>query len=179
MINIDTPGTFQTYGKLIVSLLELTKCVLIPRAGLAFKIVYSQASDTADETYYSSAASGHPFYEVENRRLNMTPNHYEVFGTDPETEATVGDWFDPDHYTTPPTRPFTPAQIEAAYTGTFMPVTYSISEDGLDTEAEADDRATQLGWQLKDQILGTRVIIPMDARVELYDRVEINDQRGH
>ena len=59
-----------------------------------------------------------------------------------------------------------------------MPVTQSISEDGLDTEAETDARATQLGWQLKDQILGTRVIVPMDARVELYDRVEVQDNRS-
>jgi len=174
-INAETPGTFQTYGEVILSLLELTNCVIIPRANLAFKIVYPQSSDTADETYYSSNADGHPFYEVENRRLNMTPNHIEVFGTDPESG--VGDWFDPDHYDTPPSRPFTPAEIEAAYTGEFMPVTQPISEDGLDTEAEADNRAAFYGWQLKDQILGTRVLIPMDARVELYDRVKVIDER--
>jgi len=178
-INYDSPGRFQTYGELILSLLELTKCVLIPRAGLAFKIVYPQSSDTSDETYYSSNADGHPFYEVENRRINIPANHIEVFGTTPETESTVGDWFDPDHYTTAPTRPFTPASIQAAYTGPFMPVTLSISEDGLDTEAEADARATALGWQRKDQILGTRVIIPMDARNELYDRVKIVDTRAN
>ncbi len=172
-INAGSPGRFQTYGELILALLELTKCVLIPRAGLAFKIIYPQASDTVDETYYSSNADGHPFYEVENRRLNMVPNHLEVFGTDPET--TAGDWFDPDHYTIPPTRPFTPADIEAAYTGTFMPVTETISEEGLDTNAECDDRAEFYGWQLKDQILGTRLIVPMDARNELYDKVKAED----
>ncbi len=164
-INADSPGRFQTYGELILSLLELTKCILLPRAGLAFRIIYPQTSDAVSETYYSSNADGHPFYEVENRRLNMTPNHIEVFGTDPET--IVGDWFDPDHYTSPPT-----------YDGEFMPVTQSISEDGLDTEAEADARAEFLGKQLKDQIRGTRVLIPMDARVELYDRIKIVDARA-
>ncbi len=175
-INADSPGRFQTYGELILSLLELTKCVLIPRTGLAFKIIYPQTSDTADVTYYSSATSGHPFYEVEHRRLTMVPNHIEIFGTDPET--TIGDWFDTDHYATPPTRPFTPADIETAYTGEFMPVTESKSEYGLDTEAECDNRAEFYGRQLKDQILGTRVIVPMDARVELYDRIKIYDSRG-
>jgi len=174
-INADSPGLFQTYGELIISLLELTKCVLIPRTGLAFKIIYPQSSDTADETYYTSTTDGHPFYEVENRRLNMTPNHVEVFGTDPE--ANEGHWFDPDHYTTAPTT-FTPEAIEAAYTGTFMPVTLMISEDGLDTESEADTRAAELGWQMKDQLVGTRVIIPMDARVEPYDRVQVKDTRS-
>jgi len=175
-INADSPGRFQTYGELILSLLELTNCIIIPRAGLAFKIIYPQASDTVDETYYDNATSVHPFYEVENRRTNLPANHIEVFGTDPETG--VGDWFDSDHYTTAPTRPFTPAEIEDAYTGSFMPITRSISEDGLDTEAEADARASALGWQLKDQTLGTRVIVPMDARVELYDKVQVKDNRG-
>ncbi len=211
-INADSPGTFQTYGELILSLLELTKCIIIPRAGLAFKIVYPQSSDAADETYYSSNADGHPFYEVENRRLNMVPNHIEVFGTDIETG--VGDWFDSDHFTTVTAGSFITGSIyyiltigstdftaigatsntvrlvftatgagsgtgtAVGYTGEFMPVTQSISEDGLDTEAETDARAAELGWQLKDQILGTRVIIPMDARVELYDRVRVEDNRG-
>jgi len=176
-INSDSPGTFQTYGEVIISLLELTKCILVPRAGLAFRIIYPQTTDTVNETYFSGSVLTPPSYEVENRRLNMTPNHIEVFGTEPATG--VGDWFDPDHYTTAPTRPLTPASIQAAYTGEFMPVTLSISEDGLDTEVEADARASALGRQLKDRILGARVVIPMDARVELYDRVKVSDQRGH
>ena len=47
-INAEAPSIFQTYGEVIRSLLELTKCTIIPRAGLAFKIIYPQASDTAD-----------------------------------------------------------------------------------------------------------------------------------
>ena len=92
-------------------------------------------------------------------------------------------WFDPDHYSTAPTT-FTPEAIEAAYDGEFMPVTASGSTDNilweieLDTVSQCETRASQLGRQLKDQILGTRVIIPMDARNELYDRVELVDKRG-
>ncbi len=182
-INADSPFFFQTYGDLIRSLLELTKCVLIPRAGLAFKIIYPQASDTADETYYSSNASGHPFYEVLNIRLNMVPNHIEIFGGEDETTGypTVsGHWFDTDHYSG-----WVSLAETATYDGPFMPVEASGSTDnmlweiGLDTAAKCRVKAAELGWQLKDQILGGRVIIPMDARVEPYDRVEINDQRGH
>ncbi len=157
-INAETPGRFQTYGEVFISLLELTKCILIPRAGQAFKIIYPEEDDEADITYYPNNVSGHPFYEVLSNRLNMVPNHVEVFGTDPE--AVVGNWYDPDHYSSPP-----------AYDGSFMPVTLSLSEDGLDTVAEANARADAEGRQLKDRTLGTRVIIPMDAKVELYDMV--------
>ena len=182
-INADSPFYFQTYGSLIRSLLELTKCVLVPRAGLNFRIMYPQASDAVNETYHSSVSDGHPFYEVENRRLNMIPNHIEVYGGLDETygiPAASGHWFDTDHYS----GWVSPAET-ATYDGSFMPVKASGSTDNelwetkLDTDAECRVRAAELGWQLKDQILGTRVIVPMDARVELYDRIEIQDQRGH
>lgn len=183
VINADSPWYFQTYGNLIRSLLELTNCVLVPRAALAFRILYPQSSDTADETYYSSAASGHPFYEVENRRLNMIPNHIEIFGGEDEATGypTVsGHWFDTDHFSG-----WTSPETTATYDGSFMEVKASGSTDnilweiGLDTAEKCRARAAELGWQLKDQMLGTRVVVPMDARVELFDRVEINDQRGH
>ncbi len=180
-INHDSPFFFQTYGDLIRSLLELTNCILVPRAGLAFRIIFPQSSDTADETYYSSVADGHPFYEVENRRLNMIPNHIEVFGGEDEATGlpTVsGHWFDTDHFSG-----WTSPETTATYDGPFMEVKASGSTDnilweiGLDTAAKYRVKAAELGWQLKDQILGTRVIIPMDARVELYDRVTIEDGR--
>jgi len=181
-INSDSPFYFMTYGDLIRGLLELTKCVLVPRAGLAFRIIYPQASDTADETYYSSNADGHPFYEVLNTRLNMTPNHIEIFGGEDETTGypTVsGHWFDTDHYSG-----WVSPATTATYDGPFMEVKASGSTDNilwetdLDTVAKCRTRAAELGWQLKDQILGTRVIVPMDARVELYDRVSVKDSRG-
>ncbi len=186
-INTEAPSIFQTFGEVIMSLLELTKTTIIPRAGLAFKIIYPQAADSADETYYSSDASGHPFYEVMNRRLNMTPNYIEIFGGQDESTGlptVVGYWFDPDHFNVAPTMPSvpsaspTPTAIEAHYTGDFMPVRASSWEIGLNTAAECNDRAEFFGRRLKEQIVGTRVIIPMDARVELYDRVQIEDERA-
>ncbi len=181
-INEGSPWYFETYGDIIRSLMELTNCILVPRAGLAFRIIFPQSSDTADETYYSSVSDGHPFYEVENRRLNMMPNHIEIFGGLDEItgKPTVsGHWFDTDHYS----GWVTPATT-ATYDGPFMPVTASGGTDselweiGLDTAEKCRDKAAELGWQLKDQILGTRVIVPMDARVELYDRVEVVDKRA-
>ena len=182
-INDGSPWYFDTYGELILSLMELTKSILVPRAGLAFRIIYPQASDTADVTYYSSITDGHPFYEAENRRQGMIPNHIEVYGGEDATTGyptVTGHWFDTDHFSG-----WVSPATTATYDGPFMEVKASGSTDsilwetGLKTEEECRAKAAELGWQLKDQILGTRVIIPMDARVELYDRVEILDQRGH
>lgn len=162
-LNPQTTGQFQTYAQFVQSLLELTKCVLIARAGLAFKIVYPQSSDAVQETYYSSQASGHPFYENMNRRLNMSPNYVEVFGK--EDASISAKWYDTDHFS------------GTAYVGNFMPVIKSIWEQSFSSTGQCSNRASAEGLQLKQQLLGGRVIIPMDARVELMDRTEMDDSR--
>jgi len=178
-INADAPGRFQTYGEVINGLLELTGCAIIPRAGLAFKIIYPEKGDAYDKIYYSRVADGHPFYEAEHRRLNGLTNHVEVYGYDPDTDnIIVGDWFDSDHYATAPIRPFTPADIQTAYTGTYMPVTESTYEEGLDSVLKCIARAAFYAWQIKDSVLGSRILIPMDASVELCDNVATHDYRG-
>jgi len=72
----------------------------------------------------------------------------------------------------------------AAYTGDFMPVTFEGDEENetwdktLVSNAQCTAKAESLGVQMKANALGTRVIIPMDARVELFDRVKTVDTRG-
>jgi len=169
-VNENTPTEYETYGGYLKRLLSLTNCVIRPEPALAFKIIYPQSSDAVDETYYSSNASGHPFYQAENTRLVMMPNHIEVRGIDLTTgePTVVGDWYDPDHFTTPPT-----------YSGPFMEVLYTHYNQGLTTEAQCDNMASALGRQFKDQIRGARVIVPMDARVEIGDRISVVDSRGY
>ena len=107
-------------------------------------------------------------------RLAMTPNHIEVWG-DSDGDGVpdvMGEWFDTDHYSTWPGDP-TPA-----YDGNFMPATETRADVGLTTIAECEVQAKALGKQLKAHQLAQRLIIPMDARVELYDRVSILDVRG-
>ena len=162
-----TPGKFETYGQLIKDLLNQTNCVLRAEAGLAFKVVWPQDTDATNETYYSSVALGHPFYEYLSNRLAMVPNHIQVFSKDTAEASVSGDWYDPDHYSSPPT-----------YDGPFMPVVRSKYQDGLTTSALCDDQAAIEGRQLKIDQLSQRLIIPMDARVELFDRVSILDTRA-
>ena len=188
----DVVEEFGTYGDFIGKLLALTNCRLRTEPSLTFKVIYPQDSDAVDETYYSSAASGHPFYEVNHSRIaersagTPLPNHIQIWGGEDETTGLPlysGNWFDSDHFTTAPTT-FTPAAIQAAYTGDFMPVTFEGDEENetwdktLVSNAQCTAKAESLGVQMKANALGTRVIIPMDARVELFDRVKTVDTRG-
>lgn len=164
-LNPEAPDVFDTYGGYIKDLMAMTKCILCPRPGLSFKVIYPQAADSVTVTYYSTMASGHPFYEILHNRLNMVPNHVEVFGL--ADASVIGDWYDPDHYSSPPT-----------YSGNFMPVTLSVWDDGILTEAIADARAAAMGVQLRAQAASMRLIIPMDARTEIGDRIAATDTRS-
>ncbi len=188
----ETTEIFGTYGSFISKLMSRTDCYLRTEPGLTFKVIYPQESDGIDETYYSDSALGHPFYEINHGRIGERsagtplPNHIQIFGGEHDITGLPlyeGHWFDPDHYTTPPTT-FTPAAIEAAYTGDFMPVTFEGNEEDetwdktLTSNAQCVNTATTLGLKMKAITLGTRLLIPMDASLELYDRVSVEDTRG-
>jgi hypothetical protein len=167
--NQDTPSTFETYGSYFKRILEPTSCVIVPRANLAFRIVYAQTSDAVTKTYYSSYGTGHPFYSAENQRVNST-NHIEILGgldSNGTVPTSSGHWYDPDQYS------------GTAYIGNFMPVTMTKWEQYINGSAACNVRASALGLQLKDQLTASRVVIPMDVAAELYDRITVQDQRGH
>jgi hypothetical protein len=110
-----------------------------------------------------------------------TPNHIEVC-SDYDGDGTpeyFGDWFSSTDYDTAPTRPFTPADIETAYTGRFMPVTKTYVENGLASDAACTNAAEELSKQIQDQLRASRIIIPMDASIEIGDYVKVEDMRGH
>jgi hypothetical protein len=181
-INSNTPNRFHTYGEVINSLLELTKCYIVSTSNVNFKIIYPQAGDAVVKTYYASEASGHPYYECMDARLTSVPNHIEVYGGYSDLTGlptTVGDWFNPSDFSTPPTRPFTPASIEAAYDGKHMPVTRSIWEKSYTLEADCNTRAEMEGKKLLAQILGGRIITPMDASIVLGDNIRCDGTTGN
>lgn len=64
------------------------------------------------------------------------------------------------------------------YTGSFMPVQESIWANGFLTIGDCADVATALGQQWKEEQLSARIIIPMDAGAELWDRIGVLDIRG-
>lgn len=167
--NMSTPIEFETYGTYFRRLLQETRCTMRAESALVLKIVYAQSTDAADETYYSSSTAGHVFYEAQDFQKNMTPNHIEVIGLDfsviPPTPTISGDWYDPDDFS------------GTAYNGKFMPVIKTHYQESLSTSTACSTLAETLGMELKRQISGGRAIIPMDARVELYDKVQMVDYR--
>uniref|UniRef100_A0A6M3L7C4 Uncharacterized protein n=1 Tax=viral metagenome TaxID=1070528 RepID=A0A6M3L7C4_9ZZZZ len=183
---------FGTYGTFINKLLKLTKCRLRTKASLTFEVIYPQEDDAVNEAYYDSASSGHPFYEVNHGRVGERsegtplPNHIQIWGGENEVTGLPlyeGHWFDSDHFDTAPTS-YTSAAIQAAYTGDFMPVTFEGDEGNptwdinITSNQQCEDRAESLGLQMKEQSKATRLLVPMDASVELYDRISIEDERG-
>ena len=181
-INSNTPNSFHTYAEVIDSLLELTKCFIISTSNVAFKIIYPQAADSIVKYYYSSIDSGHPYYEVMDARITTIPNHIEVFGGYSDLTGLpeyVGDWFNSADFSVPPTRPFTPASILAAYDGKHMPVTRSLWEKSFTSDADCNARALMEGNKLIAETLGGRIITPMDASIQLGDNIRAYGTTGN
>ncbi len=176
---LGDPGGNQTYADIIHALLAQTHCYLkaLPYntsdTSLHFEIKYPQATDAADLTYNSY--SPHYFYEIDGKKILSgspgSPNHIRVYGkTDPlsDTWDLTGDWYDPAHFSTPPT-----------YDGPFMEALEEQFLDFLDDQTKVDDWATVLGEKMLAEKIGSRLLIPMDARTEIYDRVKVYDARGY
>jgi len=226
ILNGETPGRFDTYAEIITQLLSFTKCKLRAKALLDFEIIYPQAADSATQTYYTTEASGHPFYEVSDIKVNEQsdntglPNHVEVIGSSNPGAGTyddiLGEWYDPDQWTEVTDGSFVPGTVYRiytadgtdftsigsssntigtiftatgadgggtgtgqTYTGPYMPVDKTYRDIGISVIADAAALAAALGRQLKDGTTGARLVIPMDASVELYDRIQCLDTRGY
>jgi hypothetical protein len=166
--------TSDTYAWLLAELMTWTKSFIRAKAGLGFEIVYPQEADLVNETYYSSLADGHVFYENADRNFVLIPNHVIVYAnqlidenTGDETWTVVGEAYDADEYTSPPT-----------YNGPFLPMRKIERQADITNQTDAANRASALLSKAQAEVFGGRVYIPHDARVELYDRVEIQDTRG-
>ncbi|KKM89236.1 hypothetical protein LCGC14_1250760 [marine sediment metagenome] len=176
LINQDAPGhsnetslaNYDTFVDVIAMLLGYTGSYLRADAGLSFKIIYPQSTDSVNETYYSSQSDGHVFYENTDREFLKIPNRVKVFGDTSEDqdwssfvegEAFSDDWTD------------------SVYTGEYMH-NLEIHRFGRGiSQAAADALATfKLNKSLAETFAG-RTVIPFDPRVELYDRVRILDTR--
>lgn len=171
LINQKAPETYGTFVDVIEMLLQYTGCYLRAESGLAFKIIYPQSSDSVNENYYSSLSDGHVFYENTNRQFLRIPNRVKVFSDQSEDkdwssyiegEAFSDDW------------------TGSIYTGEYMHnlEIKTDSRGAITDEATADALAAFILNKHSAETFGGRTIIPHDARVELYDRIVIEDSRG-
>jgi len=145
----------------------MTKSYLRPKPSSTWEAVYPQSGDPINETYYSNKA--HYFKEYVEKSILLIPNSIVVLcNQDPSTK----EWATEDYPLIVGTASDT-VQI-AKYTEIVQPFLAGSITD----QTDADNRAEAILVRLKGETLGGRLIIPHDARVELYDRVGISDSRA-
>lgn len=166
---------YYSAADLMQQLLAFTKCFIRLRNNETMQILYLLSSDDIDKTYYSDQQPF--FYEyVRNDRL-LVPNRIVVFaGVDPETsewpdEATViamaGDTGNPSVSTA------AQASIDA-----YMQVTDIHVSAYIQSQSDAQARAEAILYKYEAQQVTGTLIIPHDAALELYDHLQIVDNRS-
>lgn len=168
----DAPEKFDTIGFMVNALMAKTKCYLLPEPNLAFKVVYPQASDSVNETYYSSLSSGHVFYENSEVKSPAIPAYAILYGNKVEdwSDAVVARAYSDEYDLSAP-----PA---VTYTGAFVPIIQVGAEPTFTNQAQLEAFAASLVQKAKQGTFSGRTVVPHDARVELFDRVAVLDARG-
>lgn len=153
---------FENLAAIIYRLMQMTKSYIRPRASKTWEVKYPQAADAVDETYYSDQS--HYFFEYVEKSNILVPNKVGVFANQGDdglwTNIITGEAEDADAI--------------ADYGEVYMPVIAAT----ITSQGDADNRAAAILARLKAEQLAGRLIVPHDCRVELYDRVKINDARG-
>lgn len=155
---------FERAAPLIYRLLHMTASYLKALDDLEFEIKYPQSSDTVDITFYSDADPY--FYEYVERVNTLVPNHFLVFGN----EGDDGLWL---NYISS----ISPNGVDQEEIDAYDEIYKIILAGSLTTQAQVDNRAAVLLRRAKFELLAGRLYAPHDARLELYDKVVIEDNR--
>lgn len=157
---------FETPANMIKRLLDMTKGYLRQVEGGAFEFIYPQDGDTIQETYYSNQA---PYFkEYVEKTFLLVPNSIQVYAYRNED----GVWTDPPMLTSVLAQD---ADSIAAY-GT---VTNYVLAPFIKLQNEADRYAEAILVKLRNETQAGRLVLPFhDARVELFDKIQVQDFRG-
>lgn len=160
--------TLDSYAEFLYSLISMTKCYLRQKSATNWELVYPQENDEVDETYYSSSVDGHPFTEHMERMNEVVPNRIYVAANHPG--------FDDGE----PWPAFPPAILgdSGAYTGNYDEVAEIHLYPWVTSQGTADLLASAIMTKLKSESLAGRTVVPHDCRVELYDKIRVEDNRG-
>lgn len=153
---------YENGATVLYRLLWMTKCYLRAKAGTTFELVYPQTSDSADETYYSDQA--HYFMEYTEKVSLLIPNSIVVMcnaGLD-------GLW----------TNIITGTAEDATEIAKYYEILQPFMAASITDQDDANRRAAAILTRLKAETLAGRLVVPHDARVELYDKVQVVDTRG-
>lgn len=143
-------------------LIMMTKCYLRPKANLTWEIVYPQDTDTVDESFYSYQS---PYFLEYAEKTNLiTPNRIIVFAGNPD-KLTV--WPEPII-----------VGDSGAYIGNYDEVKEPTLAWTITSQTDADNRAEAIKTRYQAELQAGYLIVYHDARVELYDKVQVFDSRG-
>jgi len=155
---------FEYAAPLIYRLLNMTASYLKPLDDLEWEIKYPQSSDAVDLTFYSDAVPY--FYEYLERVNTLIPNHFLVYGNSGDD----GLWLS---YLTSAS----PNGIDQTEIDAYDDIYRVVLAGSLTTQAQVNSRAASLLARAKFEAMAGRMYAPHDARVELYDKISIEDSR--
>lgn len=173
LINKNAPERYDTFVDVFEWLFTFTGCYLRAGAGLTFKIIYPQSTDSVNETYYSSMSDGHVFYENTERQFIKIPTRVIVYSdqsADKDWSSFIrGDAYNADDWDL----------SQGVYIGEYVPsIEFKIDSDGFITnEATANALASHILNKHTAETFAGRTVVPHDARVELFDRIRVVDTR--
>jgi len=152
---------FESAAGVLYRLISITKSYLRSKSGLEFEVKYPQASDPVDITYYSNQSPY--FYEYMERRNVLIPNHVYCFANEGDdglySNIIVGEASSAD---------------EIALYDDIVKIIVAAS---ITNQADADNRAAAVLARAEAEVLAGRMYAPHDCRLELYDRIQIDDRR--
>lgn len=161
--SVNDVELFEDAASLVYRLIKMTKSFLRPKPSLTFEVKYPQSDDANNLVYYSNMA---PYFFEYSRRDNLlVPNHIYLM-------ANAGD----DGLWT--------GVIAAEATDSESIAKYGDVPDvalapEITSQADADNRAAAILIRVNEEEQAGNLVIPHDCRMELYDRVGVEDSRGY
>ncbi len=165
---------YENAAALMYRLIWMTKSYLRAKPSKTFEAVYPQDADNPDESYYSDQV--HYFSEYVEKTILLIPNSIVVLcNQDPS-----GEW-DTDDYPLIVGTAKDQTQIDK-YSEIVQPFTAGNIRTGggigtATTLTNANNRAAAILTKIQSEMLAGYLVVPHDARVELYDKVKVFDSR--
>ncbi|GAF77710.1 unnamed protein product, partial [marine sediment metagenome] len=156
---------FEYAAPLLYRLLNMTASYLKALDDLEFEIKYPQSTDAVNLTFYSDQAPY--FHEYVERDNVLVPNHFLVYGNEGED----GLWL---NYLASAS----PHGVDAAEIAAYDEIYRIVLAGSLTSQGDVNGRAAALLARAKFEQMAGRMYAPHDARLELYDRILIEDVRG-
>jgi len=159
---------FESAAIILSALINMTKCYIRLKGWRILEIVYPLSTDTPDVTYDWENGPDY-WYQYMDRRNVVIPNQLLVFANN--TKDGPGGGWNPDTMITGVLA--NDADSQAQY-GVVTEVNLA---PYITTQTDADNYASALLSQAQASNIKGKLILPHDARIELYDYVEVVDSR--